>query len=569
MATQDTSASLTVAAGEAVLPTAEPTSRSGRNGPTDFDAVIIGGGHNGLVCAAYLARAGLSVCVAEARPVVGGCAGSDAVFGAKVNICNCDHSLLRTLPLIDELDLGHHGLSYIDLDPGQVGLGWDAPGPVPLFRDVERTVEAIAVHFPQEAEGYRRYAADAVPMARLVLEMASRPPVAGPRGVARAARTVVGGPDGMFTESAAAARLLRWSRRSVGQVLRSYFSEDGLLGPAMAGGPAVWGLASDTPGTGLGALAYAFKHVAPVGRPVGGSGALTDALASRVMAGGGAIKTSTKVTEILCEGESVRAVTLSSVDGEGRMGTDTVTAGCVVVACDPRQAIVNYLKSPPPSAGSLVQRWREKEGHPGYESKIDAVVSAAPRWRHSADERLADAVGFTDHLSPSTIVAPGLAEIDTAHRLMGNGRVADRPMLFLNMPSVLDPSVARPGKHLMSIEVLFTPYDLVGGWDGASEPERWLEVAADLFEPGFLGTIDEWRTMSPEVYERDFGMPRGHAASYAGGPVAALLGRDGELSRYETPLDGLFLTGAATFPGAGVWGAAGRNAALTILGRKQ
>lgn len=519
--------------------------------------MIIGGGHNGLVCAAYLVRAGLSVCVLEAREVVGGCAASDQVFGgAKANICNCDHSLLRTLPLIDELELADHGLRYIDLDPGQVGLGWNAPGPVPLFRDVERTVEAVAVHFPEEAESYRRYAADAVPMARMVLEMAARPP--SPTGVARAA---VG-------DSRASARLLRWSRRSVGEVLRSYFRSDGLLGPAMAGGPAVWGLNSQTPGTGLGALAYGFKHVAPVGRPVGGSGALTDALASRVTAGGGEVRTASPVTAIHCDGDAVRAVTVRpNGSNPGSTEDETITAGTVIVACDPRRAIIEFLKDPPGRAQALVDRWRHRDHSDGYESKIDAVVSEAPRWRHSADDRLAKAVGFTDHVSPSTIVAPGLAAIDDGHRLMADGRVAERPMLFVNVPSVLDPTVAPPGKHLLSIEVLFTPYNLVGGWHGSSEPDRWLDVTANLFEPGFRDSVQEWRVMSPEVYERDFGMPRGHAASYAGGPVAALLGRDRELSRYETPLPGLFLTGAATFPGAGVWGAAGRNAALTVLDR--
>ena len=539
-----------------------PNSSTARE--ADFDAVIIGAGHNGLVCAAYLVKAGLSVCVLEARPVVGGCAGSDVAFGATVNICNCDHSLLRTLPLIDELQLGDHGLDYIDLDPGQVALGWDEPGPFPLYRDVERTIEALAVHYPGEVDGYRRYAADAVPMARLVLEMAGTiPNPSKARGLSGAVRTAAAG-EGLMAGGATGARVLRWSRMSVADVLGQYFTAEGVLGPAMAGGPAVWGLASDTPGTGLGALAYAFKHVAPVGRPVGGSGALPEALASRVRAGGGTIRTSCPVTEILCEGERVRAVTVNpSASGPGQ--SETITTSSVVVACDPHQAMVSFLKNPPASAAGLVERWREKESHSGYESKIDAVLSAPPRWKHSDDDRLASAVGFTDHLSPSTIVAPGLAEIDAAHRMMATGQVADRPMLFVNVPSVLDPSLAPQGKHVLSIEVLFTPYDLVGGWAETHEPERWLEVAADLFEPGFAATIEQWRTMSPAVYERDFGMPQGHAASYAGGPVAALLGRDGELSRYETPLDGLYLTGAATFPGAGVWGASGRNAATTVL----
>ena len=517
----------------------------------DADVVVVGGGHNGLVCAAYLVRAGLSVHVVEARAEVGGCAASESVLGARVNICNCDHSLLRTLPLIDDLELADHGLRYLDLDPGQVELGWDAPGPVPLFTDVERTIEGLAVHHPGEVDGYRRYAADAVPMARLVLDLAGRVPTAP-----SVARRALGDPR-------TAARVLQWSRRSVGEVLRAYFSDDGLLGPAMAGGPGVWGLSSETPGTGLGALAYAFKHVAPVGRPVGGSGALTDALASRVLAGGGTIRTASRVERILCRAGAAGAVVVRGPGGE----TETVEARAVVVACDPHRAIVEYLTEPPAGATGFIDRWRRRDPAPGYESKIDARLAHLPRWRHSADDRLARAVGFVDHLSPSTIVAPGLAEIDRAHALMGQGRVADRPMLFVNVPSVLDPTVAPPGRHVLSIEVLFTPYHLAGGWDRSAEPARWLEVAAELFEPGFADAIEEWRVVSPAGYERDFHLPRGHAASYAGGPVAALLGRDPELTRYETPIEGLFLTGAATFPGAGVWGAAGRNAAAVVLRR--
>ena len=113
--------------------------------------------------------------------------------------------------------------------------------------------------------------------------------------------------------------------------------------------------------------------------------------------------------------------------------------------------------------------------------------------------------------------------------------------------------------------MLYTPYRLRGGWSEATEPWRWLELLGDLCEPGFLGSITAWRAMTPDVYEREFHLPAGHATSFAGGPLAALRNPNPELTRYETPVRGLYLTGAATFPGAGVWGASGRNCAAVVL----
>lgn len=534
-----------------------------------YDAVVVGGGHNGLVCAAYLARAGMSVCVVEARPTVGGCAGSEQVVGATVNVCNCDHSLIRTTPIIDDLKLAEHGLSYVELDPGQVGLGWaGTAGPVPFFRDSERTLEALAMTVPSQVDNYRRYLADAVPVARLVLEAAARVPSR------RQMLAQAGGSPGT------AARLLAWSRRSVRDVLTGYFDSDAILGPAMAGGPAVWGLASSTPGTGLGALAPAFKHLAPVGRPVGGSGALTDALASSVTASGGSILTSHRVTGIWCDGQAVCGVTVTSSDGleSSEFVERRISADAVVVASNPAAAMVRYLRNPPPQASAFVDRWRSRPVGRGYEAKVDARISRLPRWRHEGYTTLTEGVGWTDHLSPSTLVAPSLDDIDAAHALMAHGRVAGRPMLFINVPSILDRSVVEPAAvgssgeehHVLSIEVLFTPYDLDGGWEQSSEPERWLEVASTLFEPGLTSIVEDWRSVTPLDYERRFAMPAGYADSFAGGPLSVVTaglraGDHPELTRYETPIGGLYLTGAATFPGAGVWGAPGRNAAHVIL----
>jgi phytoene dehydrogenase-like protein len=508
----------------------------------DHDAIVVGAGHNGLICAAYLARAGLDVLVVEARDQVGGCASTVSVdaLGARVNICNCDHLTFRTTPIADELGLADHGLRYLDVEPVQLSISWTGAEPWLFHHDVGATLQELRRAHPDQVDGYRRYLVAARPVAELVLELATTPPTIPAVGQKLLDRRARG-----------AGRLLAWSRRTAVDVLRSFFTSEALLGPVLTTGPAVWGITGEHPRTGLAATGYTMKHVARVGRPEGGSGRLTDAVAASLTAAGGKVRCGTKVTAIVAEGERVRGVELDT--GE------LVTAPRVVVACDPRRALVEWLRNPPLAAQPMINRWANRPITEGYESKVDAVIAEPPQL-----------AGHSGPMIPTAIVAPSVAGLAEAHRAMARGEVAAQPPLFVNVPSVLDPTM-RVGSngdtedHVLSLEVLGTPYVLNGGWPASREPERWLDLLAGLAQPGFREAIKRWRVMTPPAYERDFSLTRGHAPSFAGGPVAALVGRDKELTRYATPVRGLFLTGAATFPGAGVWGASGRNAAQVIL----
>ena len=142
--------------------------------------------------------------------------------------------------------------------------------------------------------------------------------------------------------------ILRWGRRSAADVVRRYFRHDAFRGPALVGGPMVWGISPETPGSGLGAISYAMRHVGHVGRPVGGSGALTEALAAAVVRAGGEVRTGATVTGIRADGDRVVGVTLAD-------GTQ-IDCSIVVSACDPRRTFVEWLSNPPAGAAAMIDR---------------------------------------------------------------------------------------------------------------------------------------------------------------------------------------------------------------------
>ncbi len=506
----------------------------------DADVIIVGGGHNGLICGAYLARSGVDALVLESRSTVGGCSSTVSDLGTRFNICSCEHSMIRSMDVIDELDLVGHGLHYLEADAVNINVFHDGSEPWVQFHDVERTIDSLAATYPDQVAGYRRYLADAMPVAELALEIARTPPAtyrfAGV--VAKRAR--------------AAARLLRWSNHSCNDIMDKYFDDWHVTMPSISHAPTAWGLPPDMPGTGLAALNFVTAHLIKGGRPRGGSGALGDAVRSCFEAAGGRIRCDSRVDRLIISDGSITGVRLAD-------GTELIS-DAVVISCDPHHLFVDWIDDPPPVARKMIKRWSERFVDEGSASKLDAVLTGLPRYK-GADCLEAHHPGLNLH-NPGMIVSLTPEQLADSNRRREENRVSELPTLAMNYPSVLDPEMSPgDGRHVLSLEVFFTPYSLQGGWLGSKEPERWLEIWAGLMEPGALDLIESYRAMTPDRWENEFSLHLGATTHYSGTPLASFLGSPRETTRHRTPIAGLYLSGAGTFPGSGIIGAAGRNTA--------
>ena len=509
----------------------------------DADVIVVGAGHNGLICGAYLARSGIDALVLESRPTVGGCSSTVSALGARFNICSCEHSMIRAMDVIDELDLVGHGLNYLEADAHSVNVFHDDSEPWVLFHDAEQTIDGLAAVYPDQVDGYRRYLADAMPVAELALEIARTPP-----SVRRFTAKVA-------TRGRAASRLLSWSKRSVNDIMADYFDDWRVTMPSISHAPTAWGLSPDMEGTGIGALNFASAHLMAHGRPRGGSGALSSAVRASFEAAGGRVRCDSQVDRLMIRDGAVKGVRLSD-------GTELM-CDVVVASCDLHRLFAEWMDDPPPAARKMIKRWNDQWIVEGTASKLDAVLTGLPRYKGA--DRLEARYPGLDLNNPGSLVSLRPEQLEAANRLREEGQVSELPTLALNYPSVLDPEMSPgDGRHVLSLEVFFTPYSLPGGWADSSEPERWLELWAGLMEPGALDLVDSWRAMTPDRMEDEFSLRLGSTTHYAGTPLESFLGRPRETTRYRTPIAGLYFSGAATFPGSGIIGAAGRNTANLV-----
>jgi phytoene dehydrogenase-like protein len=521
---------------------------------TSYDAVVIGAGHNGLVAAAYLARSGLKVVVLERRHVLGGAAVTEEVFpGFRFSVASYVVSLLRP-EIVRELELPRHGLEILPLDGTFTPLDDDY-----LWRvnDHARTVRELRRWSASDAEAYDEYGRLMVEMARFVKPILSMtPPDPGridlrewlPVGrLARSFNTLTHEQRAVFVQL---------MTMSAADFLDQWFETDPLIATMSASGIIGTFQGIRSPGTAYVLLHHYMGEIDGVlrawGIPRGGTGAVSEAIAGAARSLGAEIRTETAVERIVTRGDQATGVVLDS--------GDEVTGRVVLSSLDPRQTFVRLVEPGVLDATFLeeVERYRYR----GSSGKVNLALDGLPEFTCLP--------GPGDHLRGAISFSPGIDYMEQAYDDAKSGRFSRRPYIDMIIPTLVDPSLAPPGKHVMSCFVQYAPYRLADGdeWDDARR-EAFGETVVDTISeraPNIRDLILHAQVLTPRDIEERFGLSEGNIFQgelsleqlFFNRPVPGW-------ARYRTPLRNLWLCGSATHPGGGIMGASGRLAAGQVL----
>ncbi len=521
--------------------TAEPRSN-------DFDVIVVGSGHNGLISAAYLARAGMRVAVFERRQIVGGavCTEDDLIPGYRIDTGSSAHVMIHQTPVLRELELDKYGLEYIEMDPFAFYPGNDGHPSLYFYRDVEKTVESIARISPRDAESYRRFVQAWGELNEKVFQVFLNSPT--PFNImTRLARGSLRGTDRV--------EMVRQLMSPYGQLVTEWFEHESvrtaILWLAAQSGPPPGEVAS-----GDFAGWHSMYHRSGMHRARGGSGALTQALKRRILADGGSIFEGAPVDRILTENGRATGVELEKGD---RYGARAVLAACHV------QTTVSRLLRDAELPSALRQRVGNLRVGNGFGMIVRCAMSGLPIY---PDEPV-DAEGVSPAHRGLQLLCPSRQAIDDAYADYARGRPPTRPVPLAMTFSAIDSTLAPKGKHTLFVWGQYHPYELRNGedWDSIAEREAdKLLASVDRFAPGTREKVIDRVIQTPLDIERRFGMLRGNVMHLEMSLDQMFTFRPTpELSGYRMPLLGLYLTGASTHPGGGVWGASGYNAARVML----
>jgi phytoene dehydrogenase-like protein len=518
-----------------------------------YDVVVIGGGHNGLVNAAYLARSGKKVLVLERRYVLGGAAVTEEIVpGFKFSVFSYVVSLLRP-EIIRDLDLPRHGLEILPLD----GTLTPMPSGDYLWRvnDHAKTRRELERHSKLDAEAYEEFGKSMVAMCRFVkpiLGMIPPDPTSfDPRDLKKLAFL------GRRFQSLPAEdkyNLVQLMTMSAADFLGQWFETDVLKATMSASGIIGTFLGIRSPGTAyvllhhyMGEIDGAFRSW---GFSRGGTGAISNSIGAAAREAGAEIRMEAPVTRILVKNGTAHGVVLES--GE------EIRADLVSSSLDPRLTFLKFIESRELPAEYLEEVHRYK--FRGSSGKVNLALDALPDFKCLP--------GPGRHLRGAISISPSMDYMECAYDDAKYGEFSRRPYIDMVIPTLTDPSVAPPGKHILSCFVQYAPYKLAkGNWD--DQREAFGNAVIDTiseYAPNLKKIIIGKQFLTPLDIERTTGLSEGNIFQgelsleqlFFLRPVAGW-------ARYRTPIRHLYMCGSATHPGGGIMGAPGRLAALEIL----
>jgi len=520
-----------------------------------YDTIIIGGGHNGLVTAAYLARAGRKVLVLERRELLGGCAVTEEIWpGYRVSTGAYLTSLMQER-IVRELDLPRHGYQVDAKDPAFFSAFPDGRHFF-MWQDRTKTLAEIAKFSRHDAEVYPAYEDQLERISQVVESLLlTTPPQFPPAGIGDfidylklAARM-----RGLSSKDTVA--LVKIFTQSAADLLDEWFESeqvkvtlatDGVIGAN--GGPR-------SPGTAYILLHHCMGGVAGHrglwGFVRGGMGTVSEAIAGAARASGTTIRTNATVAQVLVRGGRAKGVVLES--GE------EIESSTVASNLDPKITFLKLIEEKHLDGEfvAAIRRFRIE----GTSCKINLALNGLPEFT-----AYPGAPG--PHHKATMHICPSVEYVERAWDDAKYGRPSERPLLELTVPTMYDPSLAPPGKHIMGIFLQYAPYTLrEGTWDELREPfgDRVMSLIAE-YAPNIRQIVEHRQVLSPLDLERRFGITGGNIfhgemsldQMFVMRPVAGW-------ARYRTPIEGLYLCGSGAHPGGGVMGAPGYNCAREML----
>ena len=518
-----------------------------------YDAIIIGGGHNGLVAAAYLARAGKRVVVLERRHLVGGAAVTEEIFpGYKFTEFSYVVSLLRP-EIIRDLELPKHGLKILPLpstftpmENGDYLAAWD---------DHDLTRRELYRHSPKDAEAYGEYARVMARAAKAIKPIINLIP---PDPTSLSLRDMLGllkvGQFAMGLSEKELYTIAKLTTQSSGDLLDEWFETDALKGTKAASGIIGTFLGPRSPGTAyvllhhyMGEIDGAFRAW---GFAKGGTGGISNAIASAAQALGAEIRVNASVKQVIVK--HGRAVGVALENG------DELQSKVVMSAADPKRTFLQFVEGKhfPDEFVTAIQNFRTR----GSSGKVNIALSELPRFTALPNEPALHRGAVS--------ISPSIDYIERAYDDAKYGQISKRPYLDMIFPSMIDPDMAPPGGHVMSCFVQYAPYDLEGGWNDEKRNELGEAVISTIerYAPNIRKAIVGMQVISPKDIERIAGITGGNI--FHGELLLHqifFLRPTPQWADFRTPLKGYYFGAAGAHPGGGVMGAAGMLAAKEIL----